>query len=250
MPDSHPPRARGAASLAAFRFWSRWAAGFIAVPALFLLLARSFSACDEAGSRTIERMRALSDARRIARALGQHRDVRHQLPDPQDGLAALVPAHLDRLPRDPWNRPYRYVLSHDRLWADVVSYGADGRPGGSGADADVSARFGALGTRGSELFQRFGELGLLVFMLLAFAAARRFAWAAGALAGIAALFAAILTTIVVPPFESVRALLAHGLALASLTGTVALLRGLPGARALALLSAAGAYLLLEALIAG
>jgi len=40
------------------------------------------------------------------------------------------------LPDDPWGNPYEY--SYSRGVPEIVSLGADGRPGGSGEDADVS----------------------------------------------------------------------------------------------------------------
>jgi len=41
-----------------------------------------------------------------------------------------------QLPDDPWGNPYEYRYS--RGVPEIVSLGADGRPGGSGEDADVS----------------------------------------------------------------------------------------------------------------
>jgi len=41
---------------------------------------------------------------------------------------------------DPWNRPYFYVAPGPNLLPyEVLTYGADGKPGGSGEDADVSS---------------------------------------------------------------------------------------------------------------
>jgi len=45
-----------------------------------------------------------------------------------------------RLPRDPWNRDYEYAPPSGRGRPDVFCYGADGSPGGSGADRDVHLR--------------------------------------------------------------------------------------------------------------
>lgn len=43
------------------------------------------------------------------------------------------------VPQDPWGRPYRYTSpgQHNPEGYDLVSYGADGRPGGDGENADV-----------------------------------------------------------------------------------------------------------------
>ena len=44
------------------------------------------------------------------------------------------------VPPDPWKRPYVYLIPgrKDENF-EILSYGADGEPGGSGADADVSS---------------------------------------------------------------------------------------------------------------
>ena len=42
----------------------------------------------------------------------------------------------DELPMDPWGNPYEYRVSGSRI--EIISYGADGRAGGSDEDADVS----------------------------------------------------------------------------------------------------------------
>ena len=54
------------------------------------------------------------------------------------------------MPRDPWGNPYVYEPS-GADWADVLSYGADGQPGGKGAGADISGRFGRLGSTPARL---------------------------------------------------------------------------------------------------
>jgi general secretion pathway protein G len=60
-------------------------------------------------------------------------------PDNQAGLKALVPGFIKSLPSDPWGRPYQYVQPGKHGTYDIVSYGADGREGGSGADADIAS---------------------------------------------------------------------------------------------------------------
>lgn len=42
----------------------------------------------------------------------------------------------DELPMDPWGNPYEYRVSGSKI--EIISYGADGRAGGSDEDADVS----------------------------------------------------------------------------------------------------------------
>ena len=71
-----------------------------------------------------------------------------RFPGSNEGLNALVrqPSSAkgwngpylkkDDVPMDPWGNPYQYRVSGSTI--DISSYGADGRQGGSGEDADVS----------------------------------------------------------------------------------------------------------------
>jgi len=74
-------------------------------------------------------------------------------PDTQQGLDALIQkptsgrlpfkyregGYLEqkRIPVDPWNNPYLYVCPGLHGDFDIVSYGADGKEGGDGNDADI-----------------------------------------------------------------------------------------------------------------
>ena len=77
-------------------------------------------------------------------------------PTPQQGLEALItkPAtppvpenylpggYLDNLkvPLDPWGNPYVYLIPGSGGEAfEIISYGADGEPGGDGFNADISS---------------------------------------------------------------------------------------------------------------
>lgn len=60
-------------------------------------------------------------------------------PSKQKGFQELVDRGLaETVPRDPWNRPYRYRLEGGV--PVVLSHGADKAPGGEGYDADISRR--------------------------------------------------------------------------------------------------------------
>jgi general secretion pathway protein G len=60
-------------------------------------------------------------------------------PDTAAGLQALVDAQIiDKLPHDGWGHDYVYMLEADK--PVIVSYGADGVPGGAGTDADISSK--------------------------------------------------------------------------------------------------------------
>jgi len=61
-----------------------------------------------------------------------------RFPDNSEGLRVLVPQFVKELQNDPWGRPYQYVQPGKKGPYDIISYGADGREGGSGADQDLT----------------------------------------------------------------------------------------------------------------
>lgn len=76
-------------------------------------------------------------------------------PDTQQGLESLtekpttgqIPKNYrlggyleqKKIPLDPWGNPYVYVSPGMQGDFDIVSYGADGREGGEGKDADIKS---------------------------------------------------------------------------------------------------------------
>ena len=42
------------------------------------------------------------------------------------------------IPIDPWDHPYLYKVPGEKGDYDLISYGKDGKPGGTGEDADIS----------------------------------------------------------------------------------------------------------------
>ena len=60
-------------------------------------------------------------------------------PSNQEGLSLLVPKWIKAVQKDPWGRPYQYVQPGKTAPYEVICYGADGRAGGSGSDADISS---------------------------------------------------------------------------------------------------------------
>jgi len=59
-----------------------------------------------------------------------------RLPNTLDEVAEyLDPA---KVPNDPWGNPYVYTKEGSRAYK-IVSYGADGSPGGTEVDADISS---------------------------------------------------------------------------------------------------------------
>ncbi len=45
--------------------------------------------------------------------------------------------YLEQVPSDAWERPFHYACPGARGPYDIVSWGADGRPGGEGVNADL-----------------------------------------------------------------------------------------------------------------
>jgi len=85
----------------------------------------------------------------LTQALRLYRLDNQRYPSAEQGLQALVQRptqeplpqnwrpYLDKLPRDPWGQPYVYANPGSHGEVDVLSYGADGKPGGEGRNADV-----------------------------------------------------------------------------------------------------------------
>jgi len=94
---------------------------------------------------------ARTDVNNLVQALKLYRLDNQRYPTTEQGLAALVnrpsaaPAptnwrrYLDKLPADPWGRPYQYINPGVHGDVDVLSLGADGAPGGDGLNADVGS---------------------------------------------------------------------------------------------------------------
>ncbi|MEM9838284.1 MAG: type II secretion system major pseudopilin GspG [Pseudomonadota bacterium] len=90
---------------------------------------------------------------RLETALQQYRLDNQSYPSQQQGLFALVEmpnglrrperyapgGYIDNLPRDPWDNPFVYIYPGEFGDFDLISYGADGRPGGEGLDADIGS---------------------------------------------------------------------------------------------------------------
>ena len=85
-----------------------------------------------------KRKKAVADISTIAGALDIFYGDQSRFPTNQEGLAALAPQYVKVLPNDPWGRPYAYVQPGRGGPYDVISFGADGREGGTGADADIT----------------------------------------------------------------------------------------------------------------
>ena len=71
------------------------------------------------------------------KALDQYRLDKRRYPSAEEGLGAIRPYLKKELPNDPWGRPYVYRVPGQKGEFEIVSYGRDGKAGGSGEDADV-----------------------------------------------------------------------------------------------------------------
>ncbi|WP_427913884.1 type II secretion system major pseudopilin GspG [Ramlibacter sp. MMS24-I3-19] len=94
---------------------------------------------------------ARTDVNNLMQALKLYRLDNQRYPTAEQGLQALVTRpsappvppnwkpYLDKLPADPWGRPYQYLNPGVKGEIDVMSFGADGQPGGEGKNADIGS---------------------------------------------------------------------------------------------------------------
>lgn len=89
---------------------------------------------------------ARSEIATISSALSLYFMENDRYPNNEEGLAILkkrTPQHPNGIVTsdlaDPWGRDYIYVYPGTQGVYDIVSYGADGQEGGTGADADVTS---------------------------------------------------------------------------------------------------------------
>ncbi len=83
--------------------------------------------------------KAEADIALLEQAAEMYRLGKLDYPSSGQGLQALVSeGYVKRLPDDPWGHPYRYAApGREGRAFDIYSYGADGREGGEGDDADI-----------------------------------------------------------------------------------------------------------------
>jgi general secretion pathway protein G len=94
---------------------------------------------------------ARTDVNNLMQALKLYRLDNQRYPTTEQGLQALITKpttepvptnwkpYLEKLPNDPWSRPYQYLNPGVKGEVDVMSFGADGQPGGEGKNADVGS---------------------------------------------------------------------------------------------------------------
>jgi general secretion pathway protein G len=94
---------------------------------------------------------ARTDVNNLMQALKLYKLDNQRYPTTEQGLQALVAKpsagpvppnwkpYVEKLPQDPWNHPYQYLNPGVKGEIDVMSFGADGQPGGEGKNADIGS---------------------------------------------------------------------------------------------------------------
>jgi len=94
---------------------------------------------------------AKTDVGNLMQALKLYKLDNQRFPTAEQGLQALVTkpttepvptnwkSYLDKLPTDPWGKPYQYLNPGLKAEVDVMSWGADGQTGGEGVNADIGS---------------------------------------------------------------------------------------------------------------
>ena len=94
---------------------------------------------------------AKADINNLMQALKLYKLDNQRFPSAEQGLEALVNKptagnvppnwrrYLDKLPADPWGRPYQYIFPGVKGEVDIFSLGADGQAGGEGKNADIGS---------------------------------------------------------------------------------------------------------------
>ncbi len=94
---------------------------------------------------------AHTDINNLMQALKLYKLDNQRFPSAEQGLQALLTKptvgaippnwrpYVEKLPNDPWGRPYQYLNPGIKGEIDVMSLGADGQPGGEGKNADIGS---------------------------------------------------------------------------------------------------------------
>ena len=111
-----------------------------------LIVPNLFSSIDDAKGTA-----ARTDINSLVQSLKRYKLDNQRYPTSEQGLNALVQKptatpvppnwkpYLDKLPNDPWGRPYQLLSPGVRGEIDIFSFGADGQAGGEGANADIGS---------------------------------------------------------------------------------------------------------------
>lgn len=99
------------------------------------------------------RTKAAVQIKSLEEALSLYKLDNGSFPTTEQGLQALVDkpesgripqnyrdgGYINKVPEDPWGNSYIYLNPGIHGEYDIISYGADGEPGGEGKDADVQS---------------------------------------------------------------------------------------------------------------
>jgi general secretion pathway protein G len=111
-----------------------------------LIVPNLFSSVDDA-----RRTAARTDVNTLMQSLQRYKLDNQRFPTAEQGLQALVTKptaspippnwrpYQPKLPNDPWGQTYQYVNPGVKGDVDVFSFGADGKAGGEGNDADIGS---------------------------------------------------------------------------------------------------------------
>jgi general secretion pathway protein G len=106
----------------------------------------------ERSPRDPDRVRSIYctlQVRGLSAALKRYRADCGDYPNSQGGLQSLVTdqgikgwrgPYIKEVPLDPWHRHFLYLRSLDSPQPEILSYGADGKPGGEFLNADTSSK--------------------------------------------------------------------------------------------------------------
>ncbi|HYI38694.1 MAG TPA: type II secretion system major pseudopilin GspG [Allosphingosinicella sp.] len=83
--------------------------------------------------------KAKADVGVLEQGVEMYRLNKLRYPSGSEGLqAVMAERYVKRLPKDPWGNAYVYAApGRDGRQFDIYSFGADGREGGEGQDADI-----------------------------------------------------------------------------------------------------------------
>jgi len=91
---------------------------------------------------------ATADLAKIRAAIMLYNATYNRFPSNEEGLEVLVTPtskypygfiESKTVPKDPWGNPYQYNTPGQSTPFEIISFGADGQPGGDGENADLSS---------------------------------------------------------------------------------------------------------------